>query len=305
MSKFSIYNFYRFVNIENKIEVKKTLDSFFEKKLVRGTILLADEGINASIAGEKVELDNAIKLIKKIIKFKKMNFKANSVNYLPFNKLKIRLKNEIVTIGVKGLSKFNGNYVSPAEWDKLIADKKTKIVDVRNKYEIDIGTFKNAIDPQTNNFRNFPKQFSRLKLHKEDVIGIFCTGGIRCEKAAGYLLTKGFKKVYQLQGGIINYLDYKKISNTKTKWTGECFVFDNRVSINANLEKGSYHQCYGCRSPITNRDIQSKNYKKGVYCPNCYKSRSKKQIKSSQTRQNQIELNKYKNIKDKFQKIYS
>lgn len=305
MNKFSIYSFYRFVNVENKINIKKVFDLYFKNKLVRGTILLADEGINGSIASDKKSLDETVIFIKKQLKIRKINIKKNHVDFLPFNKLKVRLKKEIVTLGINKLKNFDGNYLPPSEWNSFMLNKKTKIIDVRNNYEIEIGTFKNAINPKTKNFRDFPSQFSKLKINKTDTIGIYCTGGIRCEKAANYLSLIGYRNVYQLEGGIINYLNHKKKSNLKSNWIGECFVFDDRVSINKNLDKGKYYQCYGCRSAITHEEMQSRNYKKGIYCPKCYNLRSEKQIKSSEARQKQIELNRKRKVKDKFQKIYS
>ena len=215
--------------------------------------------------------------------------------------MKVRLKNEIVSLGqgVINVNKFRGQLVAPHEWNKLVTDKKVKLIDVRNSYEINIGKFKRAINPKTKNFREFPDSFNKLKINKNDKIAMYCTGGIRCEKASSFLKKEGYKNIFQLRGGIVNYLKYTKKNGSRSFWNGECFVFDERVAINKNLEKGKYLQCYGCRRPIKGKDLKSIHYKKGIQCPYCYNLRSKKQIKRSTDRQSQIDIaikNKSKNV---------
>tara|TARA_B100001059_G_C17830687_1_gene584475 strand:+ start:2955 stop:3893 length:939 start_codon:yes stop_codon:yes gene_type:complete len=297
-----VYSFYRFIKINEKTNVKKKLDKYFKNKLLRGTLLISNEGINGSISGTKEELINTIKFIKYLLKIRKLVININSINFLPFNRIKVRLKKEIVSLG-KGkmnVNRLSAKLIHPSKWNKIIQMKNVKLIDVRNIYEIKIGKFKNAINPNTNSFRNFPNQIKDLKIKKEDKIAMYCTGGIRCEKASSYLKQKGFKNISQLEGGIINYLEYIKNSKTKSFWRGECFVFDNRVTIDKNLNKGKYLQCYGCRQPITLEETKSKKYIKGVSCPYCFSSRSKNQKENSINRQRQIDYANKMNIKNTF-----
>ena len=286
-----IYSFYRFLKIKNKKSIKNSLDKYFKEKFLRGTVLIADEGINASISGKKEDLLDTLKLVKKLLNIRKLNIKINKNRILPFNRTKVRLKKEIVSLGQGKIdvNKFTGRLVHPSDWNKLIRKKDIKIIDTRNRYEINIGKFKDAINPKTTSFREFPNKLEKIGIKKNDNLAIYCTGGIRCEKASAYLKLKGYKNISQLDGGILNYLDYTKQNKRKSLWQGDCFVFDNRVTVDKNLKKGKYLQCYGCRRPITKKDTLSVNYKKGVYCPYCFNSRSKKQKNSSLTRQNQID----------------
>tara|TARA_B100002019_G_C21156848_1_gene541163 strand:+ start:28 stop:972 length:945 start_codon:yes stop_codon:yes gene_type:complete len=288
--KFRVISFFRFLKIKNKKETKKSFDNFLKDMSIRGTILVSSEGINGSLSGTKKDLESTLKFIRKLLMIRELNLKINEIDYLPFNRLKVRIKKEIVTLG-KGfinINKLRGKLVSPNEWDKVISDKNIKLIDVRNIYEINIGRFKGAINPKTNSFRDFPNIINKLRIKKSDKIAMYCTGGIRCEKASSFLKSNGYNNVHQLKGGIINYLEYTSKKKKKSLWEGECFVFDERVAINKDLKKGSYKQCYGCRSPITKKDINSIHYSKGIHCPYCYNKRSKKQIERSRTRQNQI-----------------
>ena len=290
MNKLFVYSFYRFVNIKNKSEIKKNIDLLIRNKLVKGTILLSDEGINGSISASKKVLDDIIKHIKLLLKIRKLEIKKNDVEFLPFNKIKVRLKKEIVSLGKDNvIIKNTGKRISPCKWDKILNDKNIALIDTRNQFEIEIGSFKNSINPETKSFREFPEKFNKLKISKSSKIAMFCTGGIRCEKASSYLKKIGYKNVYQLDGGILNYLDYKKKFKIKiTEWRGDCFVFDNRVTVNKSLKKGKYIQCYGCRHPITESDKKLKSYVKGVSCKYCYKKRTKLQLERSVSRQKQI-----------------
>ena len=305
-NSFFVYSFYRFKNIKYKLKLKLHLEKYLKNKLVRGTILLADEGINGSIAGKQKILDDTIKQIRKYLKIRKINLKINKIDFLPFNKLKIRTKNEIVSLG-KGkidVKEFSASRIKPRDWNKLLERKNLKLIDTRNKYEIKIGKFNGSINPGTNSFREFPDKLKESKIKKDDEIAIYCTGGIRCEKASAYLKQEGFKKIYQLDGGIINYLDYVNKSKLKSKWKGDCFVFDNRVTVNKYLERGYYLQCYGCRHPISMKETKSIYYKKGISCPYCFKSRTEKQKKRSIARQKNIENHNIKNESHTFKKIY-
>ena len=205
--------------------------------------------------------------------------------------MKVRLKKEIVSLGKPNIdvNSMTGKYIEVDKWNKLMSRKDIKIIDVRNPYEINVGKFEKSLNPSTNNFRQFPMNFKKMKIKKDDEIAMYCTGGIRCEKASAYLNKLGYKKVYQLKGGILNYLNHYKDDKKNNKWQGECFVFDNRVTVNKTLSKGKFSQCYGCRSPITKKDIKSKFYIKGVSCPHCFQKRTEKQKSRSYSRQRQIE----------------
>ena len=305
VKEFHIYSFYRFFNHTQKKIIKKILDSFVSDKLVRGTILLADEGINGTISGKKKDLDNIISLIRKTLKIRKLNIKINQTSFLPFNRIKIRLKKEIVSLGEGHLNikKNSADLINPTDWNSIITDKDTTVIDVRNQFEVDIGKFKNAQDPKTNSFRDFPDRLEKMKLRKDQKIAMYCTGGIRCEKASAFMKMNGYKNIFQLQGGIINYLSYQNKRGFTNFWKGECFVFDERVTVNKNLTKGKYLQCYGCRRPITKKDTFSKKYIKGITCPYCFDKRSEIQKKNSLTRQKQIDTANEKKIRHSFEKI--
>ena len=305
MNDLFIYSFYRFTKVKNKKQVKFEIEKFIKNKIVRGTILIADEGINGSISADSKTLNSILSYIKKLLNIKKLEIKINKVNFLPFNRIKIRIKNEIVSLG-KEINSFNNKndfFIEPSDWNNFIIQNDVKLIDLRNIYEIEIGKFKRAINPKTNTFREFPKNFKNMNLNKNDKIAMYCTGGIRCEKASKYLFQEGYKKIFQLKGGILNYLDYTKNSNTKSLWTGDCFVFDDRVTVNTKLEKGKYDQCHGCRYPISENDIQSHKYIRGVACPKCYDHRSEKQKQNSLNRQNQIEAAERKGKSHPFKKI--
>ncbi len=289
-NKLLVYSFYRFLFIKNKSSIKKHLDKYLLDYVVKGTILLADEGINGSISAKEDDLNEIISHIKKILNIRKIEIKINSTNFLPFNKLKVRLKKEIVSLGQGNIdvNKDRGKLLNTNEWNKIISNKSTKLIDVRNNFEIEIGSFKNACNLKTESFRDFPKKFDTLNLKKNTKIAMYCTGGIRCEKASAYLKKKGFKNIYQLKGGILEFLKNNK-NKKNSNWNGECFVFDKRVSINKNLIRGKYTQCYGCRRPLSKKDLKSKLYEKGVSCEYCYFERTDQQKKRSISRQIQIE----------------
>ncbi len=304
-NKFRLYSFYRFKSIHDKVSTKQMLEQYLSLYVVKGTILLADEGINGTISAKKRDLDNIMKFIRKLLKIRNVNLKINFCDYLPFNRMKVRLKKEIVSLG-KGeikINQSNKNYVNPSEWNKIVKDNNINVIDVRNNFEIDIGNFQNAINPNTENFRDFPNKVRKLNLNKQTRIAMYCTGGIRCEKASSYLKSNGYKNVVQLKGGIINYLEYTKQNKTKNLWNGECFVFDNRVTINKNLLEGKYDQCYGCRRPLTKSDKKSIKYQKGVSCSYCYDKRSNFQKNKSLVRQRQIDLAERKKQDHPFKKV--
>ena len=304
-NKFCLYSFYRFTSIHDKVTMKQMLEEYLSLYVVKGTILLADEGINGSISAQKKDLDNIIKYVRKLLKIRNVNLKINFCDYLPFNRMKVRLKKEIVSLG-KGKIKIkpsNRDYINPSEWNKIIKDNDINVIDVRNNFEIDIGNFRNTINPNTESFRDFPNKIKTLNLSKQTRIAMYCTGGIRCEKASSYLKSNGYKNIVQLKGGILNYLEYTKKNEIENLWNGECFVFDNRVTINKNLLKGKYEQCYGCRRPLTKSDKKSSKYQKGVSCSYCYDKRSNFQKNNSLVRQRQIDLAERKNQKHPFKKV--
>ena len=302
---FKIVSFYRFKEIKNKKTLKILFDNFLRDKFVRGTILLADEGINGSLASSIENINICLQFIKKQLKIKKLHLQENEVQFIPFNRMKVRLKKEIVSLG-KGeikINDFSNTHLSPKEWDNFVRRKEVKIIDTRNRYEVQIGKFKKAINPFISSFREFPKQLNNLDIKKTDKIAIYCTGGIRCEKATEYMKLKGYKNVFQLDGGILNYMDFKMKNKSKSIWQGECFVFDNRVTVSNDLKPGRYMQCYGCRMPISVKDTKSSKYIKGVSCPYCYENRSNKQKNNSKIRQRQIEDNEKKGFYHTFKRI--
>ena len=306
-NNFYVYSFYRFKDLKDIIKLKILFDKFLLNKRIKGTILIAKEGVNASIAGKLEDLEESIKYFKKKTRIRKLEIKKSQVNFLPFNKLKVRIKKEIVSLGQGNIdvNKLKARSVKPDEWNKIITDKNTHVIDVRNKFEISIGKFSRAINPETESFRKFPMAIKELNISKKDKIAMYCTGGIRCEKASAFLRLQGYKDIVMLDGGIINYLHQSNVKKNKMLWKGECFVFDDRVTINNQLNKGKYKQCYGCRQPLTKSDMSSKLYKLGVHCPYCFNKRSKKQKNNSETRQNQITVAENNNENHPFKKIYS
>ena len=293
----SVISFYKFVKINNPKKLRKSLLDILLNEDVVGTFLIAKEGINATVSGSDTSLKKIMKFLDKQKGFNDIEYKHSCSIKRVFKRLKIKVKDEIVALGKKEIdpSKTTRNYIEPRNWNKLIADPDVLLIDTRNTYEIKIGTFLGAENPNIKNFRDFPN-FVKNKLNskKNQKIAMFCTGGIRCEKASSYLLEKGFKDVYQLKGGILKYLEQNTKKNSRFK--GECFVFDERVSVNKKLKNGKYQQCYACRMPISKDDISSIHYKKGISCPHCFSKTSKRQKNRFAERQNQINLSFLKNI---------
>ena len=298
---FYIFGFYKFKKIKEIKKNKKILNIFFIKNEIRGTIILSNEGINGTISGKKNNLNLGIKKIKKIFNFLSFDSENFSLNkFQPFHKCKVKIKKELVPMGIN-INKRNLNgQINPKKWNKIISDENTTLIDVRKPFEHEVGTFKNSINPNINNFREFPKFLK--KLNKNKPVAMFCTGGIRCEKASFFLEKRGFKNVYQLKGGILNYL--KTIKKKDSLWKGECFVFDNRISVKHELDKGSFSMCSGCRKPISTKDKKSIKYEEGVSCPRCHDILTNIQKDRFRMRQKQINLAKKSKKRHIFQKEY-
>lgn len=298
MNKFKIVTFYEFIKINNLVEVKKNLNEFLMFKRIKGTILLSSEGINGTIAGSLNAIDEFISILDSY-NIKNINPKFSYSEYLPFPRLKVKIKKEIVTFKDKNLNiDINkGEYVDAENWNKILNDPDIEIVDVRNNFEVEMGTFKNSVNPNTRNFTEF-KEYADKNLLNNKKIAMFCTGGIRCEKASSYLISNGVDKVYQLKGGILKYLE--KIDADQSLWDGECFVFDRRVSLVHGLKEGTYKICSGCRNPINDNDIKSSYYEEGVSCKKCHNVTSEAKKQGLRERFKQIKIAKEKNLKNPF-----
>ena len=300
---FTISGFYKFKKINFLKKYKTYLENKISNTSIKGSIIISPEGINGSLAGNSKDISKILKLLKKEFKFTKFDSSNISTSrFQPFHKAKIKVKKEVVPLGlkIKSESKRHNRYLSGKSWNKLITKKETLLIDARKPFEYNVGTFKNAMNPNIQNFRDFPKFLN--KIEKTKPVAMFCTGGIRCEKASIFLKKKGFKNVFQLKGGILNYLNKTKKKNSL--WKGECFVFDNRVSLKHKLKQGTYSICGGCRKPISTKDKRSKKYEEGVSCERCYDTLSSSQKSRFRMRQNQINLAKKAGKKHKFQKEY-
>ena len=299
---FHIFGFYKFKRLSGLKKLKKTFQKKLIKNHLRGTIIFSKEGINGTISGKKNNIEKVKKSLKNICKIKHFDSENNSTNnFQPFHRGKIKIKKEVVPIGaqVSPSQKFN-NSIEPKKWNSLLKEKDIKIIDVRKPFEYDVGTFEEAENPNINNFRDFPKYLK--KFNKKNKIAMFCTGGIRCEKASVYLKNKGFKNIFQLKGGILNYL--KKINKKQSLWRGECYVFDNRVSVTHKLKIGTYSMCSGCRKPMSIQEKKSKKYVQGVSCPKCHDYLTESQKKRFAMRQKQILIAKKMGKKHIFQKEF-
>ena len=293
MTKIVVCALYKFVTLENFQSLRQPLHDVMETNQVRGTLLLANEGINGTIAGNRTGIDKVLTWLRTDNRLADIDTKESFTDTLPFNRTKVKLKKEIVTLGIEGIDpkRVVGTYVEPSNWNQLISDPEVILIDTRNDYEYQVGTFKNAINPNTESFREFPAYVSEhLDPEKHKKVAMFCTGGIRCEKSTAFLKEQGFEEVYHLKGGILKYLE--EVPADETLWEGECFVFDERVTVNLQLEKGQYDQCNACRLPITEADKASPHYEKGVSCPHCFGKVSESQKIRFMEREKQIELAK-------------
>ena len=299
---FKVAALYKFSEIDNPLEIQISLKKTLKELSIYGTILVGSEGINGTIAAEdKENLNRALIYLRGLQGFEDLDIKFSDSKKNPFIRLKIKLKDEIVTIGDKSIDpiKIVGEYVKPEDWNSLLQEDDILLIDTRNDYEYSIGTFKDSINPKTKKFRDFPKWLKEQEFTKEDKnnkkVAMFCTGGIRCEKASSLMKNEGFKKVYHLKGGILKY--FESVSKDKSLWDGECFVFDDRVSVKHDLSIGDYDMCHGCRMPITENDKKTKKYIRGVACPNCFDQTTEDQKSRYKSRQKQMELAKQRNQK--------
>jgi UPF0176 protein len=291
MNNIVVAALYKFVSLDDFRELREPLLDVCLQAGTRGTLLLAHEGINGTIAGTREGIDQVLEYLKSDPRLTDLDHKESYDDHIPFYRMKVKLKREIVTMGVEGIdpNKVVGTYVEAQDWNALIEDPDVVVLDTRNAYECDIGSFKGALDPRTENFREFPEYVeANLDPAKNKKVAMFCTGGIRCEKASAYMLEQGFEEVFHLKGGILKYLE--EVPAQESAWEGECFVFDNRVSVDHSLEKGQYDQCYGCRHPITEADKASGEYEKGVCCPHCFGEQTPEQKERFRERQKQVEL---------------
>lgn len=291
MNGFVVAALYRFVTLDDYRELREPLLDECLAAGVRGTLLLAAEGINGTVAGSRDGIDRVLAWLRSDPRLAALEHKESLDDEMPFYRMKVKLKREIVTMGIAGIdpNRVVGTYVAPRDWNTLVNDPEVVLIDTRNRYEYDIGTFRGAIDPATTSFREFPRYVrENLDPARHKKVAMFCTGGIRCEKASAFMLQEGFEEVYHLQGGILKYLE--EVPEAESTWEGECFVFDNRVAVNHRLEKGRYDQCHGCRHPITAEDKASNHYQQGVCCPHCYDSLTDEQKARFAERQKQMEL---------------
>jgi UPF0176 protein len=291
MSEITVCAMYRFVQLENFETLRQPrLDQMLALD-VKGTLLLAQEGINGTVSGAKQSIDSFLSWLKQDDRLAEIDYKFSFDDVQPFYRTKVKLKKEIVTMGVEGIdpNQVVGTYVKPKDWNALISDPEVAVIDTRNEYEVEIGTFKGAVNPHTASFREFPAYVEKaLSPEKHKKVAMFCTGGIRCEKSTAYLKEQGFDEVYHLEGGILKYLE--EVDEKETLWEGDCFVFDNRVAVNHRLEKSAYDQCHACRLPITQEDMKHVHFEKGISCPRCFGKHTEKQLKRFKERERQVSL---------------
>ncbi|RCJ42528.1 hypothetical protein A6770_34495 [Nostoc minutum NIES-26] len=283
--------FYKFVRLPDFAEKQNSLLSYCLVQGIKGTILLAAEGINGTIAGSRQAIDSVITFLRSDPRLADLEYKESYTDIPPFERMKVRLKQEIVTLGLPEINPNDlvGTYVSPQEWNDLISDPEVTVIDARNDYEVNIGTFKGAQNPQTESFREFPEYIrDNLDPNRHKKVALFCTGGIRCEKASSFMLAQGFAEVYHLKGGILKYLE--EVPDEESLWQGECFIFDERVAVRHGLEEGSHELCFCCGHPISEADKTSPKYEEGISCAYCFDSLSEDKRVRQQEKWRQYQL---------------
>lgn len=291
MSKFVVAALYHFTKFPDHKSLRAPLQTVCDAHGVKGSLLLAHEGINGTIAGTRAGIDAVLKAVRALPGCTELEHKESFASEMPFLRMKVKLKKEIVTLGVPSVdpTAHVGHYVDPQDWNDLITQDDVVVIDTRNDYEVEIGTFEGAVDPATKSFREFPDWWARNKdrFHNKRV-AMFCTGGIRCEKSTNYLLGEGIEDVYHLKGGILKYLE--EVAPENSKWNGECFVFDSRVSVGHGLKEGDYELCYACRMPLVPEDFDRPEYEKGVSCHRCFHEHDEDRKERFRERQKQVEL---------------
>lgn len=291
MSQFVVCALYKFVTLDNHEALRAPLQSMMEAANIRGTLLLANEGINGTVAGSPNAIAQLKTWFEQDARFSCIDYKESLSAEQPFYRTKVKLKQEIVTMGVEGIDPLQvvGTYVAPKDWNALISDPDVILVDTRNDYEVEIGTFKGALNPNTESFREFPEYVkNNLDANQHKKVAMFCTGGIRCEKSTAYLKEQGFDEVYHLHGGILKYLE--EVPAEESLWEGECFVFDNRVTVDHQLQPGQYQLCSACRAPLSPEELNHAHYQHGVSCQHCYNTHTPEQQQRYAERERQLQL---------------
>jgi UPF0176 protein len=291
----ALYHFARFDRYEG---FREPLQAFCDENGIKGTLLIAREGINGTVAGSDAAVSGLLAYLRAQPEFARLEHKESRASKMPFLRMKVRPKKEIVTMGVEDIDpkRIVGTYVEPKDWNALISDPETIVIDTRNDYETAIGIFKGAIDPQTKTFREFPDWVkNNTGLHNKPKIAMYCTGGIRCEKATAFMKEQGFDEVFHLKGGILKYLE--EVPAEESLWEGACFVFDERVSVEHGLKEGNHKLCHACRSPITAEEVTSPHYEEGVSCSTCYPTRTEEDRDRYRQRQLQIALARKRGVR--------
>ncbi len=288
----AVVSFYRFVRLADHRALRDPLDGAGRERGLVGTVLLAPEGINATLSGERTALTDYLRWLGRYAELQGLDGRWSAVPEAPFRRFRVRLRREIVSLGRPEVdtARHTGIRVPPQEWNRLIADPDTLVIDARNGYEIEVGTFPGAVDPGTESFRDFPRFVEEsLATERDRPIAMYCTGGIRCEKASALMREMGFRRVYQLDGGILGYLE-AMADSAENRWEGECFVFDNRVAVDRRLAPGNYVQCHACRRPLGPDDLSSPLYREGVSCPRCHGEQDAGRVERLAERRRQVSL---------------
>lgn len=288
MSNIIVAALYQFKPLPYFQTLQQPLKDLCKHEGVKGILLLAHEGINGTVAGSRSAIDHLLHFLKE--HFDALEYKESWAKQMPFHRMKVRLKKEIVTLGVPNLNPCNnvGSYVAPQDWNALISEPDVLLIDVRNDYEVKIGSFQGAVNPKTQTFKEFPQFVKSLDKTKHHRVAMFCTGGIRCEKASSYMLSQGFEKVYHLKGGILKYIEKTPVETSL--WNGECFVFDGRIAVGHGLEMGHHKSCHGCRTPLSSEELLSPFYERGVSCSYCYHRLTSEKKMAARQRQMQEDL---------------
>jgi UPF0176 protein len=292
-----VATFYKFVRLPDFAEKREPLLAYCQAQSIKGTILLAAEGVNGTITGSRQDINSVLSFLRSDPRLADLEPKESYADAQPFDRMKVRLKKEIVTLGLPEINPSDrvGTYVSPKEWNSLICDPEVIVIDTRNDYEVSIGTFQGAQNPKTRSFHEFPDYVrDRLDPNKHKKVAMFCTGGIRCEKASSFMMAQGFREVYHLKGGILKYLE--EVPEEESLWQGECFVFDQRIAVRHGLEEGTHDMCRSCGHPICDEDKTSPHYQDGISCPYCFDRLTQEKRSRQEARQRQIELRRANNI---------